>query len=84
MPGVASFLFLLFDEFTYLDLKKVLYPSEAAEVFSLTFVIVLELLRSELLVLIELCLIHDLSVRMGEKRTRLDAPKRSEMHPCLC
>ena len=64
MPGVASLLFVLMDEFPCLDLVKVRYPLGAAKVFSEIFVIVLEtmivlalleLLRSELLVLIELC-----------------------------
>ena len=61
------------DEFPCSHLTKALYPLRAAQVFSKTFLIVLEtkillamqeLLRSELLVLIELSLIHDLSVRL--------------------
>ena len=59
------------DEYPCSHLTKVLYPLCAAQVFSKTFVIVLEtkislamqeLLRSELLLLVltELCLIHDL------------------------
>ena len=81
MSEVASFLFLVIDEFSCSDLIKVLRPSGAAEVFSQTLVIVLktmivltmmQLLRSELLVLIRIRLIHDLSVRMGEMRTVVD------------
>ena len=75
MTGVASFFFLLVSEFLCSDLIKVLDPSGAAEVFSQTFVIVLqtmtglamlELQRSELLDLTEICLIHPLSVRIGK------------------
>ena len=74
MSGVESFLFLLMGEFPCSDLTKVLNPSGAAELFSQTFVIVseamieltmLKLLRSDMLVLIEPYLIHDLTVRMG-------------------
>ena len=62
MPGVESFLFLLMGKFSCSDLTKVLNPSGAAELFSQTLVIVLEamieltmleLLRSEMLILIE-------------------------------
>lgn len=42
MTGVASFFFLLVSEFLCSDLIKVLDPSGAAEVFSQTFVIVLQ------------------------------------------
>ena len=42
MTGVASFFFLLVSEFLCSDVIKVLDPSGAAEVFSQTFLIVLQ------------------------------------------